>query len=73
MRILHERERVKKGYEIERQNRTTGSDRIHFALASWSSDSDSAVVFSAARLHLKRSRNWQGAGVSLVAQKREVD
>ena len=68
LRIILEHQKGKKGYETERENRGKGSDRVHFAVASWSADSGFAFVFSAARLHLEGGR----AGPVAIAPPREV-
>jgi hypothetical protein len=62
LRNIIEHQKGKKGYETERENRGTGSDWVHFALASWSADSGFAFVFSAARLHLE-SADLAGCGL----------
>jgi hypothetical protein len=53
LRIILEHRKGKKGYEIERENRRKGGDRVHFVVASRSAGSGVAFVFSAARLHLE--------------------
>jgi hypothetical protein len=56
-----------KGYETKNKNRGTGRGWLHFTLASWGADSSSAIVFSAARLHVI-ARYFDGCGLLRLAK-----